>query len=413
MTTKKETNQPVHSSLGASSAYRWMECPASVRYLAENPQLKRGSSSFAEEGTAAHELAELFLQISGNAVDFNMHDIKEQYIGGLIGPKKNIPVTKEMIDHVMVYVDAVMEEVNTPNYKEVLIESRVDLSFIHPDMFGTNDAIIVRPFRKLTVFDLKYGAGVAVEVENNAQMMYYALGAAHKFNYNFEEIEMVIVQPRCEHFDGPVRRVTISLKELLDFKQKLIEAVERTKDPEAEFKSGKHCQFCDAKPVCPRLREDACAVAKVDFDPKSSELPTLMDPKIMTMEEIVNVLEAANMISDWAKSVQEYAHQQAEKGIIVPGYKLVAKRAHRKWKDEGEATLALVDVFNLDPDSPEDMAKISTEPKLLSPSQIEKALKADKNLIASLTEVPNTGTNLVKDSNKKAAIEVSRDFEAV
>ncbi len=403
----------VHSNLGASSAYRWMECPASVRFLEENP-IKSKESPFAEEGTAAHELAELILKFMGesnsslplNQGFWNL----DHFLKMKLGRKKDIPVTDDMIENVMIYVTEILEEQEAPDYKEVFIESKIDLSFIHPEMFGTNDAIIVRPYDKITVYDLKYGAGVPVEVENNSQMMYYALGAAHKFKNDFKEVEMVIVQPRCEHPDGPVRRTTISMTELLAFGEELKKAVQRTLDPNAEFKSGKHCRFCNAKPICPRLREDNFAIAKADFADSKVLLPA---PNSLTEDELVKVLEAASTISDWAKSIAEYAHERALKGDRIPGYKLVQKKGHRRWKNIEEATAQIIEALLLDVNDPEDLAKISTEPNLLSPSQIEKKLKVDKNLIASLTESPDLGTNLVKDSNKKAAIEVTSDFEAI
>lgn len=400
-----KATQPAHSNLGASSAYRWMECPASVRFLAENPQLKREGGFFADEGTAAHELAEKILKRTETA-SCGINFLKKEYVGQKFGPKKDIPVTAEMVDHVMVYVDEILKERSNTDYKEIYIESKVDLTFIHEGMFGTNDAIVVRPFQKITVYDLKYGAGVAVEVEDNSQMMYYALGAAHKFKFDFTEVEMVVVQPRCEHHEGPVRRVTISMAELLIFAEELKLAVAKTKEPKAEFASGKHCRFCDAKPVCPKLRNDNYAVARADFAAPEVVLPA---PELLTNSELVKVLEASATISDWAKSVAEYAHEQAKKGKMIPGYKLVEKRGHRRWKyDDAVIEKKLVEGGG----SFAHVEQFYALPKLLSPAQLEK-LKIDKNLIASLTEVPNTGTNLVKDTNNKPGISVKPDFDAV
>lgn len=48
-----------HSHFGASSSYRWVNCSASVALCAKAPA--RESSFEADEGTAAHELAELSL----------------------------------------------------------------------------------------------------------------------------------------------------------------------------------------------------------------------------------------------------------------------------------------------------------------------------------------------------------------
>lgn len=45
-----------HAVLSASGAHRWLACPPSARLEADLPSI---SSEYAEEGTAAHELAEL------------------------------------------------------------------------------------------------------------------------------------------------------------------------------------------------------------------------------------------------------------------------------------------------------------------------------------------------------------------
>ena len=64
-------------------------------------------------------------------------------------------------------------------------ETKVSLEFIEPGMFGTVDAAVAEIFGRLVVIDFKYGAGVAVEPKDNTQMIYYALGIAHEYDYNF------------------------------------------------------------------------------------------------------------------------------------------------------------------------------------------------------------------------------------
>ncbi len=63
----------------------------------------------------------------------------------------------------------------------VLFEQRLDYSAYVPEGFGTGDLLIVVD-KVLTVIDLKYGKGVAVEAELNPQMMLYGLGALELFD---------------------------------------------------------------------------------------------------------------------------------------------------------------------------------------------------------------------------------------
>ena len=52
-----------HANLGASSASRWMQCTSSPSLIETlDPSLRNSSSIFAEEGSAAHDLAERLLR---------------------------------------------------------------------------------------------------------------------------------------------------------------------------------------------------------------------------------------------------------------------------------------------------------------------------------------------------------------
>ena len=118
---------------------------------------------------------------------------------------------------------------------------------------------------RLSVIDLKYGAGVPVEVEDNPQLLYYGLGAllANK-QWKPHEVEVVIVQPRCPHPDGPVRSQVLQVVDLLEFAADLVEAVKRTEEASeqhatldtlnwmrAYLNPGDHCRWCPAAAICP------------------------------------------------------------------------------------------------------------------------------------------------------------------
>ena len=53
-----------HAELGASKADQWMNCPGSI-VLSKGAERK--SSTYADEGTAAHKLLQLALEARGNA----------------------------------------------------------------------------------------------------------------------------------------------------------------------------------------------------------------------------------------------------------------------------------------------------------------------------------------------------------
>jgi len=56
-----------HAVLSASGASRWIACPGSIRM---SKGITRTTSKYAEEGIAAHELAEHCIGVGVDALDF-------------------------------------------------------------------------------------------------------------------------------------------------------------------------------------------------------------------------------------------------------------------------------------------------------------------------------------------------------
>jgi len=239
---------PAHSKLGASAAHQWMACPGSVRLSEGLPDFV---SKYAEEGTAAHELAAMLLDGDQDTSDGYCADAG-------------------MAEAVQLYLDTVRGDAGDTAPLR-LVEHKFHLKELHPDLFGTADCVQVWPRQKLMrVYDYKHGAGVAVGVKDNVQLKYYALGALLLYKKPIKEVELVIVQPRCPHPDGPVRRHRFAAFELMDFEAELVAAVKRTEDPNAPLVEGEHCHWCKAgrAKVCPLKREAQQEKARREFADK-------------------------------------------------------------------------------------------------------------------------------------------------
>jgi hypothetical protein len=353
----------LHSSIGASSMYRWSACPGSVRESKGKPTLQ---SEYAEEGTDAHVLAATWLR--GDQIPFpNTDDLVERYTA---------------VEEYVNYVQTRCEPGDV-----MLIEHKFDLSAIHPGCYGTADAVIWKPKKKLlVVVDYKHGAGLLVQVTNNSQLKYYALGALVTCKFPAEIVEMVIVQPRCPHPDGSVRSQTISAIDLLDFYVDLQDFARATEDPNAPLVPGEHCRFCPAAPSCPELLHKTQALAVMEF---RSDLS--YDPQKLKL-----ALDSRPAVQAWLKAVDEFAYNEAEAGRCPPGYKLVAKRPTRKWKDEERLKEAL-DGLGL----PEKMTFESKS--LLSPAKMERA-GVNKVFVEQFCESVSSGHTLVSESDPRPAV---------
>lgn len=173
-----------HALLSASGAHRWLACPPSATLEAGLPE---SSSSAAEQGTAAHELAEWKLRRA-------LHDAPTTKPVSSWHDAEMETLTDDYVAFVQERLRDVRQACADP---QVLIEQRLDFSHVVPGGFGTGDCVIIAE-PTLQIIDLKYGQGVMVEAEHNPQLMLYALGALHAFGdlYDIETVAVTIYQPR-------------------------------------------------------------------------------------------------------------------------------------------------------------------------------------------------------------------------
>jgi hypothetical protein len=367
-----------HAKFGASNAKRRMNCPGSLNAEAPFPD---ESSPYAELGTAAHELGEFCL--------VNGHEDAFAFIGEEHNGHK---VDDNMARAVQVYIDHIrataLLEPSLCRY-----EKRFSLDKLDPPMpmFGTADCIIYgKESGTLYVLDYKHGQGVAVEVEDNAQLKYYALGAILEIGDKapVNKVITVVIQPRAMHADGPVRSYSYSRDEIMDFGTELIDAAHESLKPNAPRLAGDHCKFCKAAGTCSALRNDALAVAQDEFG-------AVKDLNDLTPAEVADYLEKVPLIEEWIKSLRRHANYILESGNALPGYKLVEKRPTRRWRVEDEF-VAWATEEGLDDDD-------IYEKKLKSPSQIERIV-GKKNLPTSLVMAVSTGTSMVADTDNRPSV---------
>jgi hypothetical protein len=278
---------------------------------------------------------------------------------------------------------------------ELLIEQPFDLSDIYPGMYGTNDACLCEPFGKIIVYDYKHGAGVPVDVENNPQLLYYALGAY--LGTDCEEIELVVVQPRARHVDGPVRRWTLTYAELNTWiLGALLPAAKATEDPGAPLVAGDWCRFCKASGICRAPIEKQFAVTKTQFT--DIRIPQVEE---LTLDQMVKFHTFWDIFASCHDAVAAELQRRLMEGESIPGYKLVQKKTNRRWRDEKALVTACLRYTKTG------ILKIFEEPKVLSPAKLEKEVKKKGLSIAleSYIEKPEGGLTMVPESDRRDAVD--------
>lgn len=359
-----------HAVLGASSAHRWMACPGSVALTKDMPD---SQSAYANEGTLAHELAELCLKHNMDAVDLPQDNDWEKY-------------PQEMREHIQDYLDYVRARVAQTGGR-LLIEQRVDYSEWVPEGFGTSDAVIIASDRIVTI-DLKYGQGVKVYAEANPQARLYALGACSEFWFDIEgvqTVESVIFQPRLDHVD----EFEESIQDLMDFAELARAAALLALSENAPlFPGEKQCRFCRAKAVCPARAEKNLQLALDEFDEPTPA------PTALTLDEIGDLLPKLDDIAQWVKDVKDYALAQAAAGAKIKGHKLVAGRSVRSWRSDAAEQLER-----------HEKAEELFEKKLVGIGKAEKVLGKTSPIFADLTEKPEGKPVLALSSDKRPEIQ--------
>lgn len=378
-TITKDNTQKAHAKFGASSSERWLACPGSISLSMKAPPGR--DSPYAIEGTRGHECLEIFLNNRKNFKSTRAMLIKKYGM--------------EMTEHA---ADAALEIwKRAPSDATLLAETRADLSFVAPDMFGTADAVIVELFGRLTVIDYKYGAGIPVDPESNSQLIYYALGIAHQYDYNFSEVALVIIQPRAEHPGGPVREWVTTIEHLLEWRAKFELGVKLATATDAPTVTGDWCRFCPAAVICPELSRNALKSAKADFDDSTG---TLTLPDVIAPDQLGRTLQAMELLETWIEKTRALAFDVLNKGVNVPGYKLVEKRSIRRWIDAEKTTV----------EARQEFGPAAFKVELLSPAQLEKIPNA-KEWIAERVTAVSSGTTMVAESDKRPAInQITLDF---
>jgi len=368
MTTLNDHSARAHALLSASSAHRWLACPPSAIAAEAYPNQ---DTDFTREGTLAHEVAEAVARGETFCPEIDV--------------KTNPDITPEMYECAQGYRDYIQEQIKGDE-AVILLEQRVDFSPWVPDGFGTCDCIILQD-DTMIVIDYKYGVGVPVSAIDNPQLKLYALGALNDFGfvYDVKKYEIHIYQPRINN--ESVDKGTVD--DLLVWASETVKPIAaNAAEGKGEYCAGSHCKFCPHAGKCRELTKTC-----TDFV-ETHDLRVAI-PKLAP-HEITEVLAMEPVIALWLKRVKEQALTAMLNGEDIPGYKVVeGKLGNRKWIDE----LKVADALNVAGYSVDDY----TETKLLSPSQMDKAIGKKKvvELLDALIERAPGAPQIAPESDKR------------
>ena len=375
-----------HALLSPSSSHRWMNCTPSARLEESIPST---GSAASEEGTVAHELAE--------------HAIRKYLAGEYVPLLDELPVPKEIAEnkyyspemdkYITDYVCYVCDIYEPEEGAKMSIERKFDLTRYVPECFGSCDCDIVGK-TVINVIDLKYGKGVQVDANGNSQLMMYAIGVLNSLEPQHRskigKVRMHIAQVRLGNYSV----FEMSARDLTHWAIHVLRpTAKKAFAGQGEAKVGAHCKFCRFKAQC-RAQRDALV----------DEFKTHGETKALSLEEIGDVLNKADMFSDWLASVKQFAMSEALSGKHINGWKLVEGRSARVIKDEAEALKRLTEAgFDRE-------ALINTKLKGIGDLERTVGKKPLTVLLGGVIIKPQGAPTLAPESDKREPIQPTLDM---
>jgi len=383
-----------HALFAPSASHRWIHCPASIEMSKDIPD---STSSYAHEGIVCHEVAAKCLKENLSADSFTGQVIDE------------VQMTKELLDGIQLYVDEVKGLTKEYSMTGGRIEFEVQIT---KDCWGTIDALLWNP-EILIAGDLKMGKGVIVDVENNSQLMIYAVGGLmwlqREQGITPKKVILYIFQPRTVN---PIRKWEIDRADLIMwYKDTLKPAIEQIKSGTTECVPGENqCRWCPVS-NCAAQTTQLIKTAERAFAPFTEEVK----PKIwhsatsgtLNLADISELLPSFEHIKNWIKSLEAYALGKALEGVHVPGHKVVEGRSNRKWKVDETVIAGWLKSKGYE---------AYDDPPLLSPTKVEKAMgkkEAEAHGLTNYVTKPPGKPTLVIETDKRPVMdtEVDKAFE--
>jgi len=316
-----------HSLLSPSSYGRLAHCRAAPTmehdYPGEDTQASR-------EGTAAHAYA--YGLMTGAFVPSV----------GALHSETGLEYTQEMADAAQLYADDIASTLGPQWRDHVRLEQRVDLDNLHPEAFGTPDALAVYP-KYIYCWDYKFGH-MYVDAFENWQMIGYVSKFVEALSSDDEmttRVTLTVVQPRNFHPDGPIRRWTVWAWELRPYinllKGWLAEAmhpdVKATPHPDA-------CLYCSARPQCVALRNAAYAV----MDYARTKQAVKLQPHELGIE-LGRIQDMEQLLKAYRTGLEEETEGALRHGVAVPGYTMAPGRSVLQWNVPPELLADLGDAI--------------------------------------------------------------------
>jgi hypothetical protein len=360
-----------HAVISPSKLHRIVKCPGSVVLC--KPYEGKPPRPSAAEGTAGHWVAWV------NAL-VNMGKMEAALKVGDKTPN-GLAIDQDMLDGADLYVEALEDFDGTA-------ETWVDIPRIHAECGGTPDFWQWNPVTKiLRVTDYKYGRRY-VEVFEIEQLCAYAAGLMDQLGLHDQDVivELMIVQPRCYHPDGPVRTWRASAALLRAVINQCASAAEEALGPNPRTKTGPHCIDCEAAADCKTLHIAGQAV--LEFAGSVEAMSCTADEVGVRLAQINEGLDILRALRD---GLEEQALSMIRTGKNVTNWGTGTTKPREIWN----APISTIKGIGLMYGVP-----LTEEVAAMTPKQAIKR-KIPETVIRKVSMIPTGTIKLIADDTKR------------
>ncbi len=361
-----------HFKYGGSTAERTWHCPA-WRSMADELPKGDSSSVYADRGTLLH---------SAMDVIYTEDDPNHRRVIGM--EYEGIVLDEEMYEEAIVpavaAVEAIFERYGVTEWE---CESS---SMLADDVGGTSDLIGAGDVWTV-IIDHKFGH-IGVSPVESHQHLFYATGSYHNPDTadlfeGRDKAVFAIVQPTGREGDDNWVGWETTMDRVVNYRDQFLEKVALSEAPEGEPCPGSWCRWCPVAPVCP---------AKTGV----AQRALIMDPK--DLGTLTQNLKIVGEMEEWCNAVKTEAHEQLENGAAIKGWKLVMKKANRKWIDPVKAASYLARKLG--------GKKNVVKESVITPAAAETLAKTQKVKLSltPMVSAKSSGTTLAVSSDKRAAV---------
>lgn len=377
-----------HAFLAPSSAFRWVKCALSASLEAAYPETEASPESL--EGTAAHWVVQMLLQGTPATVDMQAPN--------------GVAVTLEMLEAAELVRDDIVATLGPDWASRLIIERLVQIPRVHPTQnWGTPD---YRAGSRLNngrfcmhVWDFKFGHGL-VEAFENWQLIDYVAGLLDESKIDGLRdqetvVDMVVIQPRAYHRNGPVRHWRTTASDLRGHINTLANAAGLALSPNPPaLPTPAGCKNCKGRHACEALQRDAYAAADKGRQFGAIDLsPHALGLELRALTRAQKLLEAR------VSGLEAQAVASLKQGQQVPFWMMESTAGRLAWNRPAEEVFVLGDMLGVDLRKP-------AEP--VTPTQAKAAAKAYASLIDGYASRPPGAAKLVADDGTKARLTFSK-----